>query len=49
MDQEAVVHIYMEYYSTIKKNTFESVLMRWTNLEPTIQSEVRKRNINIIY
>ena len=30
----------MEYYSAIKRNTFESVLMRWMNLEPTIQSEV---------
>ena len=30
----------MEYYSAIKKNTFESVLMRWMKLEPSIQSEV---------
>ena len=30
----------MEYYSAIKTNTFESVLMRWMNLEPIIQSEV---------
>ena len=30
----------MEYYSAIKKNTFESVLMRWMNLDPIIQSEV---------
>ena len=30
----------MEYYSDIKRNTFESVLMRWMNLEPIIQSEV---------
>ena len=30
----------MEYYSAIKKNTFESVLMRWMNLEPVIHSEV---------
>ena len=29
-----------EYYSAIKRNTFESVLMRWVNLEPTIQNEV---------
>ena len=29
----------MEYYSAIKRNTFESVLMRWMNLEPVIQSE----------
>ena len=28
----------MEYYSAIKKNTFESVLMRWIKLEPIIQS-----------
>ena len=34
-------HIYtMEYYSAIKRNAFESVLMRWMNLEPIIQSEV---------
>ena len=26
----------MEYYSAIKKNTFESVLMRWMQLEPII-------------
>ena len=30
----------MEYYSAIKKNTFESVLMRWMKLEPVIQNEV---------
>ena len=30
----------MEYYSVIKMNTFESVLMRWMNLERIIQSEV---------
>ena len=29
----------MEYYSAIRKNTFESVLMRWVKLEPIIQSE----------
>ena len=33
----------MEYYSAIKKNTFESVLMRWMKLEPTIQSEVSQK------
>ena len=32
----------MEYYSVIKRNTFESVLTRWMNLEPIIQSEVSK-------
>ena len=30
----------MEYYSAVKKNTCESVLMRWMKLEPIIQSEV---------
>ena len=30
----------MEYYSAIKKNAFESVLMRWMKLEPIIQGEV---------
>ena len=33
----------MEYYSAIKKNAFESVLMRWMKLEPIIQSEVSKK------
>ena len=33
----------MEYYSTIKKNTFISVLMRWMKLEPIIQSEVSQK------
>ena len=33
----------MEYYSVIKKNTFESVLMRWMKSEPIIQSEVSQK------
>ena len=33
----------MEYYSTIKRNTLESVLMRWMNLEPIKQSEVSQK------
>ena len=33
----------MEYYSSIKKNTFESVLMRWMKLGPIIQSEVSQK------
>ena len=33
----------MKYYSSIKKNTFESVLMRWMNLEPIIQSEISQK------
>ena len=33
----------MEYYSAIKKNTFELVLMRCMKLEPIIQSEVSQK------
>ena len=33
----------MEYYSAIKRNTFESVLMRQKKLEPIIQSEVSQK------
>ena len=42
-----MVHI----YSAIKKNTFESVLMRWMKLEPIIQSELsqKEKNTNTVY
>ena len=47
MDKKAVVHIHngivYTQYSTTKKNTFESVLMRWMKLEPIIQSEVSQK------
>ena len=33
----------LEYYSAIKRNTFESDLMRWMNLESSIQSEVSQK------
>ena len=33
----------MEYYSAIKRNPFESVLMRWMNLEPITQSVVSQK------
>jgi len=33
----------MEYYSAIKRNTFESVPMRWMKLEPIIRSEVSQK------
>ena len=33
----------MEYYLAIKRSAFESVLMRWVNLEPVIQSEVSQK------
>ena len=36
----------MEYYSAIKRNAFKSVLMRWMNLDPIIQSEVSQKEKN---
>ena len=40
----------MEYYSAIKNNRFESVLMRWMKLKPIIQSEVsQKEKTNSVY
>ena len=33
----------MEYHSAIKRNAFESVLMRWMNLEPIIQSKMSQK------
>ena len=49
MDKKLWYIYIMEYYSVIKKNTLESVLMRWMKLEPIIQSEVRKKNTNTVY
>ena len=46
MDKETVT---MEYYSAIKKNSFESVLMRWMKLEPIIQSEVSQKDKDYIW
>ena len=40
----------MECYSVIKKNTFESVLMRWMKQQPIMPSEVsRKKNTNTVH
>ena len=39
----AIAFSAMEYYSALKRNTFESVLMRQMNLEPIIQSEVSQK------
>ena len=48
MDKELwFIYIYiMEYYSAMKRNTFESVLMKWMNLEPIVQSEVSQKETN---
>ena len=39
----------MEYYSAIKRNTFDSVLMTQMNLESITQTEVSQRKINIVF
>ena len=39
----------MEYYSVIKKNAFELVLMRWMNLELVIQNEVSQKEKDKYY
>ena len=36
----------MEYYSAIQRNKFESVVVRWMNLEPLTQSEVSQKEKN---
>ena len=43
MDKKAVVHIHNGVLLAVKKNTFESVLMRWMKLELIIQSEVSQK------
>ena len=44
MDKEAVVHIHNGILLSHKKEPFESVLIRWMNLESTIQMEVNQKN-----
>ena len=39
----------MEYYSVMKRNAFESVLMRWMNLDPIKQSEVSQKEKDKYY
>ena len=43
MDKEEGYRYTMEYYPAIKRNAFESVLMRWMSLEPIIHSEVSQK------
>ena len=48
MDKEVVVQDHsVKYYPAMKRNDFESVELKWMNLEPVIQNEVRKRKTNI--
>ena len=49
MDKQDMVHIYNGILHSHEKNEFESVLVRWTNTESVIQSEVSQRKINIVY
>ena len=49
MDKEAAVHICNEVLFSHKRNAFETVLTRWMNLEPTIQSEVSQKEKNKYY
>ena len=44
MDRKLWYIYTVEYYSAIKRNTFESVLMRWMKREPIIQSEVSQKD-----
>ena len=46
MDKEDVVHIYDGILLSHKKNAFESVLVRWMNLEPVLHSEVSQKKKN---
>ena len=46
MDKELWYIYTMEYYSAIKRNAFESFLMRQMNLEPIIQSDVSHKEKN---
>ena len=43
MDKEVVVYIHNEVLLSYKRNAFESVLMRWMNLEPIIQNEISQK------
>ena len=43
MDKEVVVRIHNGTLLSYRKDTFESVLMRWMNLETIIQSEVSQK------
>ena len=43
MDKEVVVHIYNGILLSYKRDAFESVLMRWINLEPIIQNEASQK------
>ena len=39
----------VEYYSAIKRNAFESVLMSWMRLEPIIQSAISQKEKQVLH
>ena len=43
------MHTYNGILVSHKKNTFESVLMKWVNLEPVMQSEISQKEKQILY
>ena len=43
MDKEVVVHVHHRILLSHKMDTFESILVRWMNPEPIIQSEVSQK------
>ena len=46
MNKEDVAHIYVEYYSAIKRNEVELFVVRWLDLESVMQSEVSQKEKN---
>ena len=48
MDKE-VVHIHNGILLSHKKNAFESVLLRWMNLEPIIQSAISQKEKQVLH
>ena len=49
MDKDSVVHVYSEILLSIKRNGFESVELRWMNLEQVIPNKISQRKRNNIY
>ena len=49
MDKEVVVHIHNGILLSYKKEHVESVLIKWMNLEPIIQTEVNQKEKDKYY
>ena len=48
MDKEDMVHIYMEYYASIRKDEYPTLVSTWTGLEEIVLSEIVKQRESII-